>query len=145
MEEIESSGVGLLTIEWNMLNKRKFLSFSLLQTISLRMFLYPLTVIKTRLQLQRADREVAYRGTADAFRNIVRTEGFRGLYKGFWINTMQVVSGFGYILTYEKVRHILSMNDINDNRVRGLIAGGMGSLVSQTIICKFYFELLLLI
>lgn len=57
---------------------------------------------------------------------------------------MQVVSGFGYILTYEKVRHILAKNDINDNRIRGLIAGGCGSLVSQTIICKFlkfFFEL----
>ncbi|OTF82524.1 solute carrier family 25 member 44-like protein, partial [Euroglyphus maynei] len=43
---------------------------------------------------------------------------------------MQVVSGFGYILTYEKARHILSKNDINDNRIRGLIAGGLGSLVS---------------
>ncbi len=52
---------------------------------------------------------------------------------------MQVVSGFGYILTYEKVRHILSKHDINDNRVRGLIAGGCGSLVSQTIICKLSF------
>ena len=70
---------------------------------------------------------------------------------------MQVVSGFGYIITYEKVRHILSKNDINDNRIRGLIAGGLkvlfqiilvcllkfifvvgcGSLVSQTIICMF--------
>ena len=34
-----------------------------------------------------------YRGTADAFRHIVRTEGFSALYKGFWVNTMQVVSG----------------------------------------------------
>lgn len=38
---------------------------------------------------------------------------------------MQVVSGFGYIITYEKVRHILSKNDINDVRLKGLIAGGI--------------------
>lgn len=35
-----------------------------------------------------------YRGTADAFRHIVRNEGFFALYKGFWVNTMQVVSGY---------------------------------------------------
>jgi len=50
-----------------------------------------------------------------------------------------MLPGFGYIITYEKVRHILAKNDINDNRIRGLIAGGCGSLVSQTIICMYAF------
>ncbi|KAH7637028.1 LOW QUALITY PROTEIN: solute carrier family 25 member 44 [Dermatophagoides farinae] len=136
MDEMESTGLPLLTIEWDMMNKTRFFGLSVVHSISLRFFLYPLTVIKTRLQLQKSGQEV-YRGTADAFRHIVRNEGFFALYKGFWVNTMQVVSGFGYILTYEKARHILSKNDINDNRIRGLIAGGLGSLVSQTIICPF--------
>ncbi|KAF7493600.1 Solute carrier family 25 member 44 [Sarcoptes scabiei] len=136
MEEIESSGVPLLTIEWDMMNKTKFFGLSAIHSITLRFFLYPLTVIKTRLQLQKTGQEV-YKGTIHAFRQIVQNEGFFGLYKGFWVNTMQVVSGFGYIITYEKARHILSKNNINDNRVRGLIAGGLGSLVSQTIICPF--------
>ncbi|KAI2798118.1 hypothetical protein RDWZM_000026 [Blomia tropicalis] len=136
MEEIESNGVGLLTIEWDMMDKTRFFGLSLINTVSMRMILYPLTVIKTRLQLQKSGQEM-YKGTYDCFRSIVRNEGFSGLYKGFWVNTMQVVSGFGYIITYEKVRHILSKNDINDNRIRGLIAGGCGSLVSQTIICPF--------
>lgn len=51
MEEIESNGVGLLTIEWEMMDKTRFFGLSLMHTVSLRMLLYPLTVIKTRLQV----------------------------------------------------------------------------------------------
>lgn len=59
------------------------------------------------------------------------------MYKGFWINTFQVVSGFGYLITYEKARHLVGQYITSDNRVKGLIGGGAGSLVSQTIITPF--------
>ena len=36
-----------------------------------------------------------------------RAEGVRGLYKGFFVSTFQVVSGMFYVSTYEGVRHIL--------------------------------------
>lgn len=79
-----------------------------------------------------------YRGTLDAFYKIVRYEGFTGLYKGFIINSMQVVSGIGYLITYESVRHLVaSVGGCNDNRIKGLVGGGCGSLVSQTIITPF--------
>lgn len=78
-----------------------------------------------------------YSGTFDAFRKIVSSEGFSGLYKGFMINTFQVVSGIGYLITYEKVRHLVGQYVTNDNRVKGLIGGGVGSLVSQTIVTPF--------
>ncbi|CAG2174684.1 unnamed protein product, partial [Oppiella nova] len=135
MDGIDSNRVGMLTIEWEMMNKKRFFILSAINSLGLRCVLYPLTVIKTRLQVQRHGQ--MYRGTFDAFRSIIKTEGFSGLYKGFWINSVQVVSGIGYILTYEKVRDILSKNDIHDSRLKGLIAGGCGSLVSQTIICPF--------
>lgn len=53
MEELESNAVGLLTIEWDMMNKTRFFGLSMVHSISLRMVLYPLTVIKTRLQVFR--------------------------------------------------------------------------------------------
>jgi solute carrier family 25 protein 44 len=74
----------------------------------------------------------------DAFVKIVRNEGIRGLYKGFMVNTMQVVSGIGYMVTYESVRHAVSKyGEVKDNRIKGLIGGGCGSIVSQTIITPF--------
>lgn len=41
-----------------------------------------------------------------------------------------------YISTYEGVRHILSHQNI-DSKVRALVAGGLASVVGQTIIVPF--------
>lgn len=154
----EATGPILTPIEWEMMDKHRFFSFSVVNSVALRTVLYPLTVIKTRLQVrkcmsscdhvvltrrivwkqvQRLNNPV-YSGTFDAFVKIVKNEGFRGLYKGFIINSMQVVSGIGYLLTYETVRHLVSsVGQVSDNRIKGLVGGGCGSLVSQTIITPF--------
>ncbi len=49
------------TIEWNMMDKSKFFPLSMLSSFTVRCCLYPLTVIKTRLQVQRHDQ--MYKGT----------------------------------------------------------------------------------
>ena len=134
--ESTQEGPKLMPIEWEMMDKHRFFGFSIVNSVGLRVFLYPLTVVKTRLQVQRGKYPV-YSGTFDAFVKIIRQEGFQGLYKGFMINTFQVVSGIGYLLTYEKVRHLVGTYGSSDNRIKGLIGGGVGSLVSQTIITPF--------
>lgn len=134
MEPIESQRI--FTIEWEMMDKSRFFSFSLLNSLALRTILYPLTVIKTRLQIQK--QHAYYRGTFDAFSKIIRFEGVCGLYKGYAINSIQIVSGLGYIWTYEKVRHSLDTQfGIKSSYWKGLIAGGCGSLIGQTIITPF--------
>lgn len=50
---------------------------------------------------------------------------------------MQVVSGLAYIITYEKTRDVCSTFNIQDNVLKGLIAGGTSSMVSQTINTPF--------
>ncbi len=55
-------------IEWNMLDPYKFFPLSLACSVTVRGFLYPLTVVKTRLQIQK--RHVVYKGTFDALRDI---------------------------------------------------------------------------
>ena len=126
----------LMTIEWEMLDKSRFFFFSVANSIVLRSVLYPLTVIKTRLQVQKSNE--VYRGTFDAFAKIVQQDGVTGLYRGFMVNSMQMVSGIGYLFTYEKARHLISnYTSIKDNKLKGLIAGGASSMVSQTIITPF--------
>ena len=61
-----------------------------------------------RLQIQYRSNE--YNGTWDAGRKILRTEGVRGLYRGFFVSAFQVVSGVFYVSTYEGVRHFLDSN-----------------------------------
>lgn len=76
----------------------------------------------------------------DACKKIYEIEGISGLYRGFWISSIQIVSGVFYVSTYEGVRYILRQNDVIgniDSRVKSLIAGGAASLVGQTIVVPF--------
>lgn len=130
-----NNGAYIRTIEWDMMNKYKFYPLSMLSSFSVRCFLYPFTVIKTRIQIQR--HAETYKGTLDAFQKIFKYEGIGGLYKGFWISTFQMVSGLFYITTYESVRQFLQQKGVQDSRVRALVGGGCASLVGQTIIVPF--------
>lgn len=126
------------TIEWDMMDKTKFFPLSMLSSFSVRCCLYPLTVIKTRLQVQKHND--MYNGMLDACRKIYKVEGIGGLYRGFWISSIQTVSGVFYVSTYEGMRHILGQSDVIgniDSRVKALIAGGAASLVGQTIVVPF--------
>ncbi|TSK19991.1 Solute carrier family 25 member 44 [Bagarius yarrelli] len=117
-------------IEWEDLDKRKFYSFGVFMTMSIRATVYPAMLIRTRLQVQRG--KSLYSGTYDAFRKILRAEGIRGLYRGFMVNTFTLISGQAYITTYELVRKYVS-NYSTDNTVKSLVAGGSASLVAQSI------------
>ncbi|MCL4126909.1 UNVERIFIED_CONTAM: hypothetical protein GTU68_056814 [Idotea baltica] len=118
-----------------MMNKTKFYPLSMLSSFSIRCIMYPFTVIKTRIQIQK--HSDLYKGTFDAFAKISKQEGVTALYKGFWISAFQVVSGVSYITTYETVRHVLHKNNVKDTRLKALIGGGAASLVGQTIIVPF--------
>ncbi|XP_076029036.1 solute carrier family 25 member 44-like [Oratosquilla oratoria] len=135
ISHMDGNGTYIRTIEWDMMNKYKFFPLSMLSSFSVRCCLYPFTVIKTRIQIQKHSE--AYRGTFDAFRKIFKYEGFGGLYKGFWVSAFQIVSGISYITTYETVRHFLQQNNVQDSTVRAMIGGGCASLVGQTIVVPF--------
>ncbi|XP_036440276.1 solute carrier family 25 member 44b [Colossoma macropomum] len=117
-------------IEWEDLDKRKFYSFGVFMTMTIRATVYPAMLIRTRLQVQKG--KSLYTGTYDAFRKILRAEGVRGLYRGFMVNTFTLISGQAYITTYELVRKYVS-NYSKDNTLKSLVAGGSASLVAQSI------------
>lgn len=117
-------------IEWEDLDKKKFYSFGLFMTMTIRATVYPATLIRTRLQVQKG--KSLYGGTFDAFFKILRVEGVRGLYRGFMVNTFTLISGQAYITTYELVRKYVSQYS-EDNTVKSLVAGGSASLVAQSI------------
>ncbi|XP_051757102.1 solute carrier family 25 member 44b isoform X1 [Ctenopharyngodon idella] len=117
-------------IEWEDLDKRKFYSFGVFMTMAIRATVYPATLIRTRLQVQKG--KSLYSGTYDAFCKILRAEGLRGLYRGFMVTTFTLISGQAYITTYELVRKYVS-NYSKDNTLKSLVAGGSASLVAQSI------------
>lgn len=120
----------LKIIEWEDLDKRKFYSLGVFMTLTTRATVYPASLIRTRLQVQKG--KALYSGTFDAFCKILRTEGIGGLYRGFMVNTFTLISGQAYITTYELVRKYTS-NYSPSNTVKSVVAGGAASLVAQTI------------
>lgn len=110
------------------MDKKRFYVFGPGLFMVVRGFIYPFNLIKIRLFMQ--EQKSLYSGTFDAFRKIVRCEGFRGLYKGFMFSSLGMISGQLYLTTYEVVRSYLS-----DYRpeLRGLIAGATATLVGQSV------------
>ncbi|KAK9306586.1 hypothetical protein QLX08_002777 [Tetragonisca angustula] len=70
----------------------------------------PLWVVKTRLCLQYMDDKhlpetLKYKGTVDAIRKIYRTEGLRGLYRGFVPGMFGVSHGAIQFMVYEELKN----------------------------------------
>ncbi|XP_076763486.1 solute carrier family 25 member 32 [Xylocopa sonorina] len=70
----------------------------------------PLWVVKTRLCLQYMDDKhlpetLRYNGMADAIKKIYRTEGFRGLYRGFVPGMFGVSHGAIQFMVYEELKN----------------------------------------
>lgn len=116
------------------MNKKKFFPLSMLSSFSVRCCFYPLTLIKTQLQVQ--FKNDVYTGMFDCAYKIYKSEGPRGLYKGFWISSVQIFSGVFYISTYEGVRHLLTQYGA-DQSTKSFFAGASASLIGQTIIVPF--------
>jgi len=119
-------------IDWLMLDKSRYVPLSLLSTFIVRSLLYPFTLVRTRLQVQR--QSSIYKGTWHALNTTVRYEGFRSLYKGFLVYNCQLIPGLIYITTFESTRahaNIFTQNEY----IRAGVGGIVGSLCSQVLSC----------
>ena len=115
-------------IEWEDLDKRRYYVIGPSLFMFVRAFIYPFNLIKTRLFMQQ--QSTVYNGTFDAFRKVLKHEGIRGLYKGFMVSTVGMVSGQLYISTYEIVRSRLHGYS---TEMKGLIGGAGATLVAQSV------------
>ncbi|CAI2310521.1 unnamed protein product [Caenorhabditis sp. 36 PRJEB53466] len=122
----------LLVIQWEHLNLYKFYPMALCSSWTIRCMLYPMSVVKSRLQLQRQNN--VYNGMRDAFVKIIRQEGIGALYKGFWMTLPQLSASFLYSSAYERVRDLLQTHlHIKNHSVVSALAGGIASPCAQLI------------
>ncbi|CAM6089014.1 unnamed protein product [Calypogeia fissa] len=72
---------------------------------------YPLQLIRTRLQAQTLNSPDRYTGMTDVFLKTLRREGIKGFYKGLLPNLLKVVpaASITYVV-YEKMKKTLSIN-----------------------------------
>ncbi|XP_077250193.1 calcium-dependent mitochondrial ATP-magnesium/phosphate carrier protein 3-like isoform X1 [Tasmannia lanceolata] len=72
---------------------------------------YPLQVIRTRMQAQRSNTATAYKGMSDVFWKTIQHEGFLGLYKGIFPNLLKVVPSASITyLVYETMKKSLDLD-----------------------------------
>ncbi|EHA8588046.1 calcium-binding mitochondrial carrier protein SCaMC-1 [Cocos nucifera] len=72
---------------------------------------YPLQVIRTRMQAQRTYSTTAYQGMSDVFWRTLQHEGFSGFYKGIFPNLLKVVPSASITyLVYETMKKSLSLD-----------------------------------
>uniref|UniRef100_A0A914UMF0 Solute carrier family 25 member 44 n=2 Tax=Plectus sambesii TaxID=2011161 RepID=A0A914UMF0_9BILA len=122
----------LRVIAWEHLDLIKFYPTAMFSSWSIRCLLYPMSVIKSRLQLQKQNS--VYRGTTHAITDMVKTEGFRGLYRGFWVTLPQIGASFIYSTVYERLRAFLQTEvGISSAALVSAVAGAAASCSTQTI------------
>lgn len=115
-------------IEWEDLDKRRYYVIGPSLFMFVRGFIYPFNLIKTRLFMQQ--QSTVYTGTYDAFKKVIKHEGIRGLYRGFIVSAVGLVSGQLYITTYELMRSNLHGYS---TEIKGLVGGASATLIAQTV------------
>lgn len=71
---------------------------------------YPLQVVRTRMQAQRCKTGAAYDGMSDMFRRTFQHEGVRGFYKGIFPNLLKVVPSASITyMVYEAMKKSLDL------------------------------------
>lgn len=119
-------------IEWEHLDLYKFYPLVMASSWSVRCLLYPMSVVKSRLQLQKQN--TVYRGMRHAFVHILRNEGFTALYRGFWMTFPQLSASFLYSSVYERVRDLLQAHTgASSAPVVSSLAGAVASTSAQLI------------
>mmetsp|Transcript_24920 Transcript_24920/g.80269 ORF Transcript_24920/g.80269 Transcript_24920/m.80269 type:complete len:302 (+) Transcript_24920:63-968(+) len=119
------------SVNWEELDMFKFYTIGPMIFMGVRAVMYPVAVVKTRLQVQTG--HSLYKGQMDAFWKIFRYEGPRGLYKGFLVNCWGILGGQFYITVYEVTRSRIMPRKYPES-FRNFVAGATASLGSQTLV-----------
>ncbi|RDD45795.1 Mitochondrial glutamate carrier 2 [Trichoplax sp. H2] len=95
---------------------------------------YPLDLVKTRMQEQRSHSQRMYRNMLDCFIKVGRSEGFRGLYKGYAVNIVLINPEKAVKLAVnDELRHVFKGNR-KTIPIAAEMAAGAGAGFCQVII-----------
>mmetsp|Transcript_12527 Transcript_12527/g.16184 ORF Transcript_12527/g.16184 Transcript_12527/m.16184 type:complete len:569 (+) Transcript_12527:190-1896(+) len=125
-------------IEWDDLDKSKFFFYGTTLFFGVRALFYPPTLIKTRMQV---DTSNTYKNSFDAAKKIIQREGPKGMFKGFWISSANLIFRQAYFTTFEVVRkHLGPESKVHSllgpkygEMTRNLAAGFSAQVVFQSI------------
>ncbi|CAM9139186.1 unnamed protein product [Chrysoparadoxa australica] len=128
-------------IDWDQLDKKKFYFYGISCFLGVRVLLYPTFLIKTIIQVAFIHLPAHHFQSPlslTIFLSLPRI-GIRGLYKGFWVSSLQLVFRQGYFTLYELLRRTLgpgtpiyeALGPTRGEVVRNIVSGGGASVIMQ--------------
>ncbi|KAM7279752.1 hypothetical protein ACFE04_006886 [Oxalis oulophora] len=126
-------------INWDKLDKTKFYVVGAGLFTGLTVALYPVSLVKTRLQV--ASRDTLERSAASVVKDILKNNGVRGLYSGFGtVITGAIPARIIFLTALEttkvtafKLVEPLSLNEASQAAIANGMAGMTASLFSQAV------------
>ncbi|KAA8530462.1 hypothetical protein F0562_005171 [Nyssa sinensis] len=126
-------------INWDKLDKTKFYVVGAGLFTGITVALYPVSVVKTRLQV--ASKDVAERNAFSVIRGILRTDGIPGLYRGFGTVVTGAIPARIIFLTALETTKVASfrivepfkLSEPTEAAIANGIAGMIASLFSQAV------------
>ncbi|KAL7094627.1 hypothetical protein ACP275_11G115600 [Erythranthe tilingii] len=130
---------GQTEINWDKLNKTKFYVVGAGIFSGITVALYPISVVKTRMQV--ASHDSVERGAVSVIKGLLKADGIPGLYKGFGtVITGAIPTRIIFLTALEttkvaafKVVEPLKLSEPTQAALANGIAGMMASLCSQTV------------
>lgn len=141
---MESSGdrtpaFGQTEINWDKLDKTKFYVVGAGLFTGITVALYPVSVVKTRLQV--ASKDIAEKSAFSVVKGILKTDGVPGLYRGFGTVITGAIPARIIFLTALETTKVaafrmvepLKLSEPSQAAIANGIAGMMGSLSAQAV------------
>ncbi|KAJ8443011.1 hypothetical protein Cgig2_028234 [Carnegiea gigantea] len=130
---------GQTEINWDKLDKTKFYVVGAGLFTGITVALYPVSVIKTRLQV--SSKDIAERNAFQVIRGILKTDGIPGLYRGFGTVITGTIPARIIFLTALETTKVaafrmlepLKLSEPSQAAIANGIAGMMGSLCAQAV------------
>ncbi|KAL4652804.1 hypothetical protein ACB092_01G257900 [Castanea dentata] len=134
-----TTAVGQTEINWDKLNKTKFYVVGAGLFTGVTVALYPVSVVKTRLQV--ASKDIAERNAFSVIKGILRTDGIPGLYRGFGTVITGAVPARIIFLTALETTKVAAfrmvepfkLSEPTEAAIANGIAGMIASLFSQSV------------
>ena len=96
------------------------------------LFTYPIDVIRIRLStdMSKFTEERVYKGFNHCLKTMVKNEGFKGLYRGYFLSTLGLAPYLGIAFTaYDTLKNYLPRKENEDNLLKVAIGYlGVGSV-----------------
>ncbi|GAB2232820.1 hypothetical protein Droror1_Dr00011879 [Drosera rotundifolia] len=130
---------GPMEINWDKLDKTKFYVVGAGLFTGVTVALYPLSVVKTRIQV--ASKDVAEKNALSVFRGILRNDGVLGLYRGFGTVIIGAIPTRIIFLTALETTKVAAykmvqpfgLSEATQAALANGIAGMIGSLSAQAV------------